>query len=199
MRPLPRPALLAALAFALGGCLPALPHVAPEAEPAFDPIAFFEGRTEGLGVLDVRTKAPVVVQVESVGTPTDDGLELRQVVRHGDDPETERTWVLQRSGPGTFSGTLTDAEGPVEATVEGNTLHIRYRMGGSTTVAQDLTLQPGGDLALNLMTVRPRRHPGGASDGADPASGGGGGRRPLAGWRGEPWGTSRSGRRGPIQ
>ncbi|PAP78804.1 DUF3833 family protein [Rubrivirga marina] len=145
---------LGALTLTFAGCLPALPTVEPDPEPAFDPIAFFEGRTEGLGVLSIRARTPVVVRVESVGTPIDDGLELRQTIRLGDDPATTRTWVLKRTGPKTFTGSLTDAEGPVEATAKGNTLRIRYRMGRVTTVAQDLTLQPGGGLALNLMTVR---------------------------------------------
>ena len=155
MRLAPRlPALTAALALALGGCLPALPRVEPSPAPLFDPVAFFEGRTAGLGVLDIRARVPVVVRVESVGTPTDDGISLHQTIRRGDDPATERRWVLERTGPGSFSGTLTDAEGHVEATVEGNTLRVRYRMGSATTVRQELVLQPGGQLALNLMTVR---------------------------------------------
>ena len=149
-----RPLLIPALAIGLAGCLPTLPHVEPEAAPHFDPVAFFAGRTEGLGVLDVRMKSPVVVRVESVGTPANGGLDLRQTIRLGDDAPTERTWRLRRTGPDAFSGTLTEADGPVEATVEGNTLRIRYAMGGATAVSQDLSLQPGGQVALNLMTVR---------------------------------------------
>jgi hypothetical protein len=150
----PRPVLLTALAVVLAGCLPALPHVEPEAEPRFDPVAFFSGRTVGLGVLDIRAKSPVVIRVESVGTPTGDGIALRQTIRRGDGSPTERTWTLRRTGPDAFAGSLTEAEGPVEATVAGNTLRVRYRTGRWTSVVQDLVLQPGGGLVLNVMTVR---------------------------------------------
>lgn len=154
MRFTPRPLWPTVLVVALAGCLPALPHVESAAEPAFDPIAFFSGRTEGLGVLHVRARPPEVVRVESVGAPTDGGIELRQRIRRGEGAPTDRVWVLRRTGPGAFSGTLTEADGPVEATVEGHTLRVRYRTGRLTTVSQDLVLQPGGRLVLNLMTVR---------------------------------------------
>ena len=143
-----------ALAMAASGCLPALPRPVLRPTPAFDPLAFFEGRTAGLGVLDVRGTPPEVVRVESVGTRTSDGLRLQQTVRRGDDEPSERTWELRQTGPTAYAGTLTDASGPVEATVEGNRLTIRYKMGAVTSVTQHLTLETGGRLALNLMTVR---------------------------------------------
>ena len=152
-------ALLAVLgtlaALTLGGCLPALPHSETQATPSFDAVAFFAGRTAGLGTLAVRGRAPVVLRVESVGTVRPDGaLDLRQLVRRGDGPPSERSWVLRPDGPGRYAGTLTDASGEVEAWEEGNHLHIRYPAGWATSVRQDLTLEPGGQLALNLMTVR---------------------------------------------
>jgi len=146
--------LVLALAVVASGCLPALPRPELRPTPAFDPVAFFEGRTAGLGVLDIRGSAPVVVRVESVGTRTADGLRLQQTVTRGDDEPSERTWELRQSGPATYAGTLTDASGPVEATVEGNELTIRYKTGSVTSVTQHVTLEPGGRLALNLMTVR---------------------------------------------
>ena len=139
----------------LAGCLPALPHTEPQATPSFDAVAFFSGRTAGLGTLAIRGRAPVVVRVESVGTVRPDGsLDLRQLVRRGDGPPSERAWSLRPTGPGRYVGTLTDASGEVEAWEEGNHLRIRYPMGWATSVRQDLTLEPGGQLALNLMTVR---------------------------------------------
>ncbi len=143
------------LALAVAGCLPALPRPEVQPVPAFDAVAFFRGPTAGLGTLTVRTRRPVVVRVESVGTPRPDGgLTLRQSIRRGDGDASERTWELVPDGPGRYSGTLTDADGPVEAWTEGNVLHIRYSMSGGLSMRQDLTLQPGGDLALNLATVR---------------------------------------------
>ncbi|WP_420454240.1 DUF3833 family protein [Rubrivirga sp.] len=146
---------MAALAVMVGGCLPALPRVESRPTPTFDPIAFFEGPTEGLGTLSVRARSPVLVRVESVGTRRPDGgLSLRQTIRRGGGPTTERTWELAPDGPGRYAGTLTDADGPVEAWADGDRLSIRYGMGGGLSMRQELTLQPGGDLALNLATVR---------------------------------------------
>ncbi len=151
------PVLLAALALGvcLGGCLPALPRIAPEAVPVFRPEVFFAGRTEGLGTLDVRGRSPEVVRVQSLGTPEPDGtFRLHQTIRRDDDAPSERTWILRSSDGLHYTGTLTEAKGEVEATVEGSRLHIHYRMGTVTTMTQNLTLQPGGQLALNLATVR---------------------------------------------
>ena len=92
---------LVALAAALGGCLPALPSVAP-----------------------------------------------------GDGEQHERTWTFERLGPGRLGGTLSDAVGPVEATVEGPRLTLRYPMGGGLAMTQRLTLSPDGRSARNLATVR---------------------------------------------
>ena len=150
-----RPALtVTMLALLAGGCLPALPHVERQLSPAFDPISFFDGRTEGLGTLDIRGRAPVVVRVASVGTRTGDSLRLVQTVRLGDDPPYERTFTFRRVGPGRYLGTLTEAAGPVEATAVGNELTIRYATGRFSSVTQRLTLQPSGRLALNLLTAR---------------------------------------------
>ena len=143
-----------ALTVLVSGCLPALPHVEPAPAPTFDPIAFFEGQTEGLGTLDIRGRTPVVVRVESVGTRSGDSLRLDQTIRRGDDAPYHRTFTFRPDGPGRYSGTLTEADGPVEATVTGNELAIRYSTGRFSSVEQRLTLQPGGRLALNLLTAR---------------------------------------------
>ena len=82
------------------------------------------------------------------------GLTLVQSVRLGDAPPSERTWVLRPAGLARWTGTLTDADGPVEAWAEGNRLWIRYSMPSGLSMHQELTLQPGGGLALNLATVR---------------------------------------------
>ena len=150
-----RRGLLWGLALLVCGCLPALPHIDSGEAPAFDAIAFFEGSTEGLGTLTIRTRSPQTVQVQSVGTRTPGGgLTLVQSVRLGDAPPSERTWVLRPAGSARWTGTLTDADGPVEAWAEGDRLWIRYSMPRGLSMHQELTLQPDGGLALNLATVR---------------------------------------------
>lgn len=158
---MPRPLLLAAVL--LTGCLPAQPRLAApptphadlEGAPAFDVYSFFEGETAGLGVLYVRGRSPVIVRVESRGTVLEGGdLELVQTITRGDADPYSRTWTFRDLGGGRYTGELTEATGPVEAEVIGDRLEIRYRTGRVTTVAQTLRLQPGGRLALNLLTVR---------------------------------------------
>ena len=144
---------LAALAALVGGCLPALPDMEAEPAPRFDVEAFFLGETAGLGTLWIRTRGAQTVRVSSVGTAEGDALRLRQSVRRGDGPATEREWTFRPVGDGRYTGTLTEARGPVSAWVEGNRLEIRYRTGRFTAVRQSLALQPGGRLALNHLRV----------------------------------------------
>ncbi|MGB3542442.1 DUF3833 family protein [Rubrivirga sp.] len=147
--------LVALALVVLSGCLPAQPRLALETEPPFDVFAFFQGETAGLGVLHIRGRAPVPVEVESVGTVLESGdLELVQTITRGDDEPYQRTWTFRALGDGRYTGDLTEATGPVEAEASGNRLVIGYRTGRFTTVSQTLALQPGGRLALNLLSVR---------------------------------------------
>ena len=139
----------------LSGCLASQPPLGEGSPtPAFDPAEFFVGRSSGRGELSIRARGTETVHVESVGTRLDDGaVRLVQTVRRGDADPYKRTWLLRREAPGRWTGTLTEAEGPVEATADGNELRIRYRTGTFTTVRQRLLLQPGGSVALNRLTV----------------------------------------------
>lgn len=151
---------LFSLAVLLGGCLTAYPRVeaptAPRAAPeaALSPEAFFLGETTGRGTLTLRGGRPQIVRVRSTGTPTDSGFVLRQTIHIGDDAPRERAWTLTRTGPASWTGTLTDARGPVRVTASGGRMEIRYKMGRATTMTQELTLQPDGRTLLNLSTVR---------------------------------------------
>lgn len=153
-----RPALaLGALAL-LSGCLTAHPRVPapprPPGAPAFAPDVFFAGWTRGLGVLDVRLRSPELVCVNGYGEAQPDGtFRLDQTVAHADGRTEERTWLLRQTTPAVWTGSLTDADGPVTATVEGGKLLIRYAMGGGLSMRQRLVLQPDGRTALNLSTV----------------------------------------------
>lgn len=141
----------------LSGCLPALPAFPSQGtapHPPFDPIAFFEGRTEGLGTLVIRGRRPEGIRVQSVGTPSHDGFLLRQRIQRGDAPPFTRTWTLVPDGHGRWTGSLTEAVGPVRAVATGDRLRITYRTGRVTTVEQVLRLEPGRESALNLLTVR---------------------------------------------
>lgn len=127
---------------------------APPAPP-FPVLRFFEGRTEGQGTLKIALSAPKSIRVQSRGRTEPDGtLVLVQNVEEAGKPSRTRTWRIREQSPGRFSGTLSDASGPVTARANGNRLQISYRMKGGFDVSQTLTLQPGGRSARNLMTVR---------------------------------------------
>ena len=121
---------------------------------AFDPIAFFIGRTHGEGELDKLLGGPVKVIVDSVGRRQGDTLTLVQTIREGDKPARVRRWMMKRVAADRYTGILTDAEGPVHVTVAGRHANIRYRMEGGLRVEQQLTLQSDGRTLLNRLQVK---------------------------------------------
>ena len=139
----------------LSGCLGSQPPLGDASPtPVFDPAEFFVGRSSGVGTVTIRASGTDSVRVESVGTRQPDGsVRLEQTIQRGDDDPYDRVWTLRQQTPTEWTGALTEAEGPVTATVDGNELRIRYKTGATTTVRQRLLLQPGGDVALNRLTV----------------------------------------------
>ena len=123
------------------------------AASALDPVAFFEGRTSGTGTLRVLLKQPQAVRVESLGNVRADGtLVLRQTIDVQGDKTRQRVWRLRRTGPSSFSGTLSDARGPVAVTAERGAIRIRYRTTDGLNVQQWLTPTVGGKAIDNRMT-----------------------------------------------
>lgn len=152
LRPLP---LLAALtACASPPPLPA-PPIAAAAQPRFDAIAFFAGRSEGKGRLAKAFSATVPTRVESRGTVTDGVLHLVQTIHEGAKPARTREWAIREDRPGHYTGTLSDAAGPVTGETLGNRLHLAFTMKkGGLPTEQWLTLSPDGRRAYNVLTVR---------------------------------------------
>ncbi len=145
----------AALLF-LTACVAApRPEPVDAAAPAFDAIRFFEGRTEGQGVLRVALGARRGIRVSSRGRrEAGGGLLLDQTIVEEGRPARTRTWHMREVGPGRYSGSLSDAAGPVTGEAAGNRLHLRFRMRGGLDVDQWLTLAPGGRSARNILVVR---------------------------------------------
>jgi hypothetical protein len=142
------PLLLAAFA-------PAPPPPATSPTQPFDAIRFFDGRTEGQGVLKVALRSAATIRVQSRGRIETDGtLSVRQNVSEGDKPVRTREWRIRELSPGRYAGSLSDASGPVVGEAVGNRLHLRFRMKGGLEAEQWLTLAPGGRSARNLMRVR---------------------------------------------
>lgn len=141
---------LCALAIAvLGGCEN---KVGVSGWP-FDPVQFFAGHTHGEARLRLITGVSRRVSVDSIGTSDGrGGLVLGQAIREDGQAERVRRWTIQPAGPNHWTGTLTDAVGPVDVRRTTTDVTIRYRMKSGPEVEQHLQLPPGGQ-AWNHMTV----------------------------------------------
>lgn len=145
-----RPASRFALAaLALAGAAPA------QSPKPFDPVAFFTGTTRGHGTLKEMIGKEKRTQTVSVGRVDKDGwLILDQKVAIEGDPVRQRHWRLKQTGPGRYSGTISDAKGPVEAEVSAQSIRIRFVMKNGIKVEQTLTPLPGGQALNNQSTFR---------------------------------------------
>ncbi|MEO7634900.1 MAG: DUF3833 family protein [Sphingomicrobium sp.] len=141
-------------AVSLAGCadasdLPADPRA------TLDPISFFTGRSHGEASLHKIMSSDVHVSVDSVGRPDGHGgLILDQTIREGAKPKRQRRWVMQPVSANRFTGTLTDAVGPVDVMIAGPRVNIRYRMKSGLIVEQQLALQSDGSTVLNVLIVK---------------------------------------------
>jgi hypothetical protein len=128
--------------------------VASPARARFDPVEFFRGHSEGRGELKILLQSPVRVDVKSEGRTEKDGtlLLIQRIHQHGQEPRT-RYWRLKRQSATHFTGTLTDAGGPVTVDVIGERARIRYRMKNRMSVEQWLT-PAGRNIVSNQMRVR---------------------------------------------
>ena len=70
----------------------------------------------------------------------------------GDRPRI-RKWLLRRTAPGRYAGSLTDANGPVETLAIGRAIRTRYPMKDGLQVEQWLVALPGGRTLDNRLTV----------------------------------------------
>ena len=120
----------------------------------FDPVEFFRGRTQGIGTLKAALQKSKTIRVDSVGKKQKDGaLLLTQTIHEPGKPPRTRTWRMRRDGPNRYSGTLSDAKGPVRVTVEPGAIRIRYRDKDNLDFDQRLT--PAGPRQVsNRMTIK---------------------------------------------
>ena len=116
---------------------------------------FFDGRTEGTGSVRIMLSGTSAVRSEGRGRILADGtLVLDHVVHQEGEPTRRRTWRMRRSAAGRYTGTITDARGPVTGEVSGNRLHVTYRTNEGYAVDQWITFNSDGRTASNQMTFR---------------------------------------------
>ena len=142
---------LGLLTLCLGACSPA---ATPNAQPTFDPVRAFSGRSHGDGTLSVVFQAPQPYHVESRGFARADGtFRLEQTVTFAGKPPQKRYWLLKNVSPTTYAGTLSDAEGPVEGHTGGPQFSLMYLLPSNLKMHQTLTLEPGGKIIDNVGRI----------------------------------------------
>jgi hypothetical protein len=120
----------------------------------FDPGAFFSGRTESAGRLKVIFRSGVNVRVEALGRVEGDGtLDLTQVVRQGGQPPRTRTWRIRETSPGHYSGTMSDAKGPVTGELVKNRLRLAFTSLDGYGYEEWISPGPDGHSARNVLKV----------------------------------------------
>lgn len=144
-----RPAVL------LSGALALAPVPAVAAPESFSPIAFFAGHTEGEGSFKRIAARHRATHVRSNGTIATPGtIVLAQHISVEGKPARDRKWTLRALGDGRYTGTLTDAVGPVEGEVRGNLFHVRFHAKGGLAIQQWMRAEPDGRTVQNHLVVR---------------------------------------------
>lgn len=134
----------------------AVTSAAPAAEPKLDMLAFFSGHTHADNVIKIALHGPHKLIVDSVGGRNKEGqFVLIDTVQEEGKPTRKRTWVMHPDGPNRFTGSLSDADGPVDVAVSGNSASIRYVMKeGGLKVEQNLQLRPDGTLSNHVIAKK---------------------------------------------
>lgn len=136
------------------------------AERLSDPLRFFEGRTESLSTIKVLARKPYRSRTLGRGEIMPDGaLHLIQRVEDEGRAPYDRRWQIRQVAPGRFSGTMSEARGPVTVEEVGGRYRFRFRMKGSVAIEQWLTPLPGGRAASSKIVIRKLGMTVGHSDG----------------------------------
>ena len=127
----------------------------PASAELADPLRFFEGRTESIGTVKLVTKKPFKSRAIGKGEIRSDGsLDLVQRVEDQGEQPRERRWRIRPVGPGRYTGTISEAKGPVTVEEIGDRYRFRFRMEGSVSIEQWLTPMPDGRSARSVVTIR---------------------------------------------
>jgi 6-phosphogluconate dehydrogenase (decarboxylating) len=122
-------------------------------EPGLDMLGFFTGRTHADNVIKIALHGPHKLVVDSIGGRNKEGqFVLIDTIQEEGKPVRKRVWVMHPAGANHFTGSLSDAIGPVDVTIGGDGASIRYTMKeGHLKVEQELKLQHDGSLANHAV------------------------------------------------
>lgn len=145
------------ISLAAAPCAAALPN---------NPLSFFEGRTESVSTVKIVAKKPFRSRAIGKGQIKSDGsLELIQRVEDEGQQPRERRWHMRQVSPGHYTGTMSEAAGPVTVEEIEGRYRFRFRMQGSVAVEQWLTPLPDGRSARSVTSIRKYGIRVGGSDG----------------------------------
>lgn len=141
------------LVFLAAAALAANTGAAADPGPKLDMLDFFTGKTHADNVMRTALHRPHKLVVDSVGGHNKEGeFVLIDNVQEEGKPARKRVWAMRPAGANHFTGTLSDAVGPVDVTVNGDTATIRYIMkDGHIAIDQRLQLQSDGTLSNHVM------------------------------------------------
>ena len=143
--------------------LPAIAYVAflllfaapGSAEQQTDPLRFFEGRTETHGTMKVMFRKAYATSSVGQGRIESDGsLTLVQRVEDDGKAPHERRWRVRKTGAEQYTGTMSDATGPVMIEKTGGRYRFHFTMKGDLHVEEWLTPLPGNRSASTVTKVR---------------------------------------------
>jgi hypothetical protein len=131
------------------------PAAAPD-PPKLDMTGFFAGKSHADNVIRIALHSPHKLIVDSVGGHNKEGdFVLIDQVREEGKPARTRTWVMHPVGPDHFSGVLSDAIGPVDVVVRGDSATISYIMkDGHLKIQQEIRLQGDGKTLSNHVIAK---------------------------------------------
>jgi hypothetical protein len=143
------------LALVTSVALAAAASAAPDA-PKLDMTAFFAGKSHAENVIRIALHGPHKLIVDSVGGRNKEGeFVLVDTVREEGKPVRTRAWVMHPVGDGHFTGFLSDATGPVDVIVTGDTATIRYVMkDGNLKITQRVQAQGDGKTLSNHVIAK---------------------------------------------
>jgi hypothetical protein len=120
-----------------------------------DPLSFFEGKTESVGTVKIAMKKAYKSRAVGTGEITDDGtLILVQRVEDQGQPPKDRRWKMRKVGPGKYTGTMTEAKGPVTVEEVAGKYRFRFRMDGNVSIEQWLIPAKDWRSAASKVTIR---------------------------------------------
>ena len=120
----------------------------------FTPQNGLSGPSHGDGSLRLFLGHPRAFHVHSLGQSESDGsFTLKQTVAFDGKETQTRLWDIQQVAPLHYTGTLSDAAGPVSGHTSGRRLLLKYRIKGPLVMHQTLELMPDGKTIENVGRI----------------------------------------------